>query len=108
MTITEQNKTAGSINQMVMMVLAMAIIAGMVGGGGLGYRSIEALTKPDAGLGAELVTLADNNKYRLTKTGYYIATDNLTNVNMNFVADVCYKAMYHLKDSVTEGKPSVC
>ena len=45
-----------AINQMVMMVLAMAIIAGMVGGGGLGYRSIEALTKPDAGLGAEVGT----------------------------------------------------
>ena len=43
-----------AINQMVMMVLAMAIIAGMVGGGGLGYRSIEALTQPDAGLGAEV------------------------------------------------------
>ncbi len=43
-----------AINQMVMMVLAMAIIAGMVGGGGLGYRSIEALTGPDAGLGAEV------------------------------------------------------
>jgi glycine betaine/proline transport system permease protein len=43
-----------AINQMVMMVLAMAIIAGMVGGGGLGYRSIEALTKPDAGLGTEV------------------------------------------------------
>jgi glycine betaine/proline transport system permease protein len=43
-----------AINQMVMMVLAMAIIAGMVGGGGLGYRSIEALTGPDAGLGTEV------------------------------------------------------
>ncbi|MCX6532529.1 MAG: ABC transporter permease subunit, partial [Actinobacteria bacterium] len=43
-----------AINQMVMMVLAMAIIAGMVGGGGLGYRSIEALTGPDSGLGVEV------------------------------------------------------
>ncbi len=43
-----------AINQMVMMVLAMAIIAGMVGGGGLGYRSIEALTGPNKGLGAEV------------------------------------------------------
>jgi len=40
---------------MVMMVLAMAIIAGMVGGGGLGYRSIEALTGANgAGLGIEV------------------------------------------------------
>jgi len=44
-----------AINQMVMMVLAMAIIAGMVGGGGLGYRSIEALTGANgAGLGIEV------------------------------------------------------
>ena len=43
-----------AINQMVIMVLAMAIIAGMVGGGGLGYRSIEALTGPNKGLGAEV------------------------------------------------------
>ena len=43
-----------AINKMVMMVLAMAIIAGMVGGGGLGYRSIEALTGPNKGLGAEV------------------------------------------------------
>ncbi|MFZ9637771.1 MAG: ABC transporter permease, partial [Ilumatobacteraceae bacterium] len=43
-----------AINQMVMMVLAMAIISGMVGGGGLGYRSIEALTGQDSGLGVEV------------------------------------------------------
>ena len=43
-----------AINQMVMMVLAMAIISGMVGGGGLGYRSIEALTGPNSGLGVEV------------------------------------------------------
>lgn len=44
-----------AVNQMVMLVLAMAIIAGIVGGGGLGYRSIEALTKDGGtGLGAEV------------------------------------------------------
>jgi glycine betaine/proline transport system permease protein len=43
-----------AINQMVMMVLAMAIIAGMVGGEGLGYRSVEALTRSNTGLGAEV------------------------------------------------------
>lgn len=43
-----------AINQMVMMVLAMAIIAGMVGGEGLGYRSVEALTRSNTGLGVEV------------------------------------------------------
>ena len=43
-----------AVNQMVMMVLAMAIIAGMVGGEGLGYRAVEALTRGDTGLGVEV------------------------------------------------------
>lgn len=60
----------------------------------------------DAGLGAEVVTIDDDGKYRLTKTGYFITTDNLTKVNMNFVADVCYNSMSHLKDSIIEEKPS--
>jgi glycine betaine/proline transport system permease protein len=43
-----------AVNQMVMMVLAMAIIAGMVGGEGLGYRAVEALTRGNTGLGVEV------------------------------------------------------
>ena len=43
-----------AVNQMVMMVLAMAIIAGMVGGEGLGYRAVEALTRSNTGLGVEV------------------------------------------------------
>lgn len=61
-----------AINQMVMMVLAMAIIAGMVGGEGLGYRSVEALTRSNTGLGVEvglaiviMATILD----RLTQAG---------------------------------------
>jgi hypothetical protein len=60
----------------------------------------------DAGLGAEIVAIDEEKKYRLTKTGYFLANDKLTNVNMNFVADVCYQAMYHLKDALVEGKPA--
>jgi len=61
-----------AINQMIMMVLAMAIIAGMVGGGGLGYRSIEALTKDGGtGLGAEVaiaVVIMASTLDRLTQS----------------------------------------
>ena len=59
----------------------------------------------EAGLGAEIVYLEDN-RYYLTKTGYFILTDKLTQVNMNFVADVCYKPMAHLQESIAEGKPA--
>jgi glycine betaine/proline transport system permease protein len=41
------------INQVVMMVLAMVIIAGLVGGGGLGLESVTGLAKNQTGRGVE-------------------------------------------------------
>jgi glycine betaine/proline transport system permease protein len=42
------------INQIIMMVLAMVIIAGFVGGGALGFETIRALTRSLFGLGFEV------------------------------------------------------
>jgi glycine betaine/proline transport system permease protein len=41
------------INQTVMMVLAMVVIAGMVGGAGLGLEAVEGLTRNQLGQGIE-------------------------------------------------------
>jgi len=43
-----------AVNQVIMMVLAMVIIAGFVGGGGLGFETIRALTTSKYGLGFEV------------------------------------------------------
>lgn len=43
-----------AINQVIMMVLAMVIIAGFVGGGGLGFETIRSLTRSLFGLGFEV------------------------------------------------------
>ena len=42
-----------SINQMIMMVLAMVIISGMVGGAGLGFQAVEGLARSAVGQGIE-------------------------------------------------------
>lgn len=42
------------INQVIMMVLAMVIIAGLVGGGALGFETVRALTRNLYGLGFEV------------------------------------------------------
>jgi ubiquinone/menaquinone biosynthesis C-methylase UbiE len=59
----------------------------------------------EAGLGMELL-IVNNKRYSLTKTGYFIEHDQLTRINMDFVQDICYKGMYHLKDSLEEGRPA--
>ncbi|GAB3007487.1 methyltransferase [Niabella terrae] len=59
----------------------------------------------EAGLGMELLIIDDTDKYLLARTGYFMLHDPLTNVNMNFVQDICYKGMYHLEASIDTGKP---
>lgn len=59
----------------------------------------------ESGLSIGLVVIDENECYNITKTGYFILHDNLTNVNMNFVHDVCYQGMFNLDKSIESGKP---
>lgn len=58
----------------------------------------------EAGLGIGLITLNDE-KYSLTKTGYFLLNDELTRVNLDFSHDVCYKGMFDLDKSIQHQKP---
>jgi len=58
----------------------------------------------EAGLSLELVLIKDD-KYYITKTGYFMLSDELTRVNMDFTHDVNYNGMMHLEDSIKYGKP---
>ena len=43
-----------ALNQIIMMVLSMVVIAGMTGSGALGFEAVRALTRSNTGLGAEV------------------------------------------------------
>lgn len=58
----------------------------------------------ESGLGIGLVIINDN-RYTITKTGYFLLHDALTKVNMDFVHDVCYKGLFALDKSIENGKP---
>ena len=58
----------------------------------------------EAGLSMELVRV-EENLFFLTKTGFFVLSDPLTRVNMNFVHDVNYEGFFSLEESVTNGKP---
>ncbi len=59
----------------------------------------------EAGLGIKVVCQKVDDRYVLTKTGYFLLNDEMTKVNMDFVHDVCYLGMFNLKESILNGKP---
>ncbi len=59
----------------------------------------------EAGLSLELVWVKDD-LFRLSKTGWFVACDELTRVNMDFTNDVNYLGMFSLADSIRTGKPT--
>jgi len=59
----------------------------------------------EAGLSLEVVRVEDDRFY-LTKTGWFILCDELTRVNMDFTNDVNYLGMFSLTESIKSGKPT--
>ncbi len=58
----------------------------------------------ETGLSAGVVHMKDE-RYLLTRTGYFIVNDEMTRVNMDFIQDVCYLPMFHLEESIEKGEP---
>lgn len=59
----------------------------------------------EAGLSLEMVRV-ENDRFFITKTGWYILSDELTRVNMDFTNDVNYLGMFSLEESIKQGKPT--
>jgi len=52
------------------------------------------------------IVIKDNEqRYELTKIGYFLNSNETAGVNINFTNDVCYKGLYHLTESIKNGKP---
>jgi hypothetical protein len=55
-------------------------------------------------LSAGVVQLKDGN-YKLDKIGYCFLSDPITQINFNFINDVCYEGLNDLEASLDQGKP---
>ncbi len=55
---------------------------------------------------SNIVEKCNENKYQLTKVGYFLNYNTTVNVNINFTQDVCYKGLFHLEEAIVSGKPS--
>ncbi|MBE0474612.1 class I SAM-dependent methyltransferase [Rhodoferax sp.] len=58
----------------------------------------------ESSLSAGVVELRDG-RYLLDKVGFCILTDTMTQVNLDFVHDVCYQGMAHLEASLDAQQP---
>ncbi|MFX0555712.1 methyltransferase [Maribacter sp. CXY002] len=55
---------------------------------------------------ADIVSLDNEGKYELTKIGYFLSYNPMTEVNLNFTHDVCYQGLFHLQEAIKEEKPA--
>jgi hypothetical protein len=58
----------------------------------------------EAGISLEMVLVKDE-KWAVTKTGYFVLSDELTRVNMDFANDVNYQGFFQLQEAIKKGKP---
>ena len=59
----------------------------------------------DMGLSARIVTQTGARFY-LARLGHFLLHDGMTQANMDFTNDVCYRGMIHLSEAIRTGQPS--
>lgn len=55
---------------------------------------------------ADIVSLDEKGNYDLTKVGYFLNYNKMTEANLNFTQDVCYQGLFHLPEAIETGKPA--
>lgn len=48
----------------------------------------------------------EDDKFYLSKTGWFLLNDEMARVNMDFVQDVNYNGLFYLEDAIRDGKPA--
>ena len=73
---------------------------------GVSLYGAKVLLEFALGMGVvKLVPEIKEERYVLSKTGWFLLEDDMTRVNMDFVNDICYQGAFKLTESVKNGKP---
>jgi len=59
----------------------------------------------ESSLSADIVKI-NNDRYHLTKTGYFLLKDNMTRINMDYNHDVNYQGLFYLDEAIKNEKAS--
>ena len=69
----------------------------------LSAYAVQILLEASLSIGTVIV---HNDRFLLTKAGWFLLRDKTTQVNMDFVQEVCYLGLNHLEEALIEGKPA--
>ena len=72
---------------------------------GLSDYAAKCLLEASLCIGSVLAD-ADNGRYTLSKTGWFLLNDPATRVNIDFNHDVNYEGWFHLEEALLEGRPA--
>ena len=68
----------------------------------LSEYAVKLLLESSLSIGTVLLC---GEKFRLSKAGYFLLTDELVGVDMDFIHDVCYEGLFRLEETLKSGKP---
>jgi ubiquinone/menaquinone biosynthesis C-methylase UbiE len=77
-------------------------LAALIEATGLSEYGLELLL--ETGMSADIVR-SENGRWLLTKTGWFILKDEMTNINMDYNHYVNYKGLFHLDECIKQEKP---
>lgn len=70
----------------------------------LSEYAVKVLVEASLSIGIVMIKPAEE-RYQLTKTGWFLINDPATRVNLDFNHDVCYEGWFHLDEALKQGKP---
>lgn len=70
---------------------------------GLSKYAVQCLLEASLSIGT---VITNDDKYTISKAGWFLLNDPMAKANMNFNHDVNYLGMFHLEEALKEGKPS--
>lgn len=72
---------------------------------GLSPYAVKCLLEASLGIGTVLID-PETDRYRISKTGWFLLNDPATKVNIDFNHDVNYTGMFSLEEALRDGRPA--
>ena len=64
--------------------------------------AVQVLLEASLSIGTVIVK---EDRFLMTKAGWFLLKDDAVRINMEFIHEVCYQGLFHMEETLREGKP---